>query len=235
MTLTDDNFASIVAAVEEGRGIFDNIRKYLLYLLSSNFAEIAIIGVAFAANLPSPLTAVQILYINLVTDGLPAMALSVEVPERDIMHRRPRNTRSGVFNRAFLVLMASSSIWAALRVLFVYAWALHTGRTVETAMTMAFFALMFGEFAESFVFRSFLRPTWNNLFGNRWLIAAIAIQLPAIPLMFAFPTLRHALGIATLTPLDWGEVIISALLTIVVMDTVKYFLRKAQGSPKWMI
>lgn len=235
MTLTDDNFASIVAAVEEGRGIFDNIRKYLLYLLSSNVAEIVAIGAASAMGLPSPLTAVQILYINLVTDGLPAMALSVEPPENDLMRRPPRDPDAGVFNRAFLTLMSASSAWAAVRVLAVYWWALHTGRDTETAMTMAFFALMFGEFAESFVFRSLLRPTWEGLFSNKWLLLAIGLQLPLIPLMYAFPIVRQALGIASLAPYDWLEVVVSALLTVIVMDTVKFVLRGLQGRKGWAI
>jgi len=89
MTLTDDNFASIVAAVEEGRGIFGNIRKYLMFLLSSNIGEIGLMAAATLAGLPMPLTAVQILYVNLATDGLPALALSVDPPEGDLMRRRP--------------------------------------------------------------------------------------------------------------------------------------------------
>ena len=88
MTLTDDNFASIVAAVEEGRGIFENIKKYLMYLLSSNIGEIGLMAGATIAGLPLPLTAVQILYVNLATDGLPALALAVDPPEDDLMQRR---------------------------------------------------------------------------------------------------------------------------------------------------
>ena len=85
MTLTDDNFASIVAAVEEGRGIFSNIKKYLMYLLSSNIGEIGLMAGATLAGLPLPLSAVQILYVNLATDGLPALALAVDPPEGDLM------------------------------------------------------------------------------------------------------------------------------------------------------
>ena len=91
MTLTDDNFASIVAAVEEGRAIFNNIKKYLMYLLSSNIGEIGLMLGAALLGLPLPLTAVQILYVNLATDGLPALALAVDPPEEDLMRRPPRN------------------------------------------------------------------------------------------------------------------------------------------------
>ena len=93
MTLLDDNFATIVAAVEEGRIVFGNIKKYLMYLLSCNVGEIVLLAGAVIAGLPLPLTAVQILYVNLATDGLPALALAVDPPEPDLMRRKPRNPR----------------------------------------------------------------------------------------------------------------------------------------------
>src|SRR5688572_29797347 len=105
MTLIDDNFASIVAAVEEGRGIFSNIKKYLMYLLSSNVGEIGLMAGATLAGLPLPLSAVQILYVNLATDGLPALALAVDPPEEGLMHRPPRNPRTGIFTRPVILLM----------------------------------------------------------------------------------------------------------------------------------
>ena len=114
MTLTDDNFASIVAAVEEGRGIFGNIKKYLMYLLSANIGEIGLMAGASLLGLPLPLTAVQILYINLATDGLPALALSVDPPETDLMQRQPRNPRSGIFTRPVISLMLVGGVWLAL-------------------------------------------------------------------------------------------------------------------------
>ena len=97
MILTDDNFASIVAAVEEGRGIVGNIKKYLMFLLSSNIGEIGLMTGTSLLGLPLPLTAVQILYVNLATDGLPALALAVDPPEDDLMLRPPRNPRTGIF------------------------------------------------------------------------------------------------------------------------------------------
>ena len=106
MTLLDDNFASIVAAVEEGRIVFANIKKYLMYLLSSNLGEILLMAGAALAGLPLPLTAVQILYVNLATDGLPALALAVDPPEDDLMRRKPRNPRSGIFTRPVMMLIA---------------------------------------------------------------------------------------------------------------------------------
>ena len=100
MTLTDDNFASIVAAVEEGRGVFGNIKKYLMYLLAANIGEIILLVGASLLGRPLPLSAVQILYVNLATDGLPAIALSVDPPERDLMRRPPRSRGTGHLHQA---------------------------------------------------------------------------------------------------------------------------------------
>ena len=133
MTLTDDNFASIVAAVEEGRGIFGNIKKYLMYLLSSNIGEIILMAGATLLGMPLPLETVQILYINLATDGLPALALAVDPPERDLMRRPPRNPRQGIFTRPMVSLMLMGGIWLAAVNLGLFAWALATGRTIEEA------------------------------------------------------------------------------------------------------
>ena len=124
MTLTDDNFASIVAAVEEGRAIFDNIKKYLMYLLSSNVGEIALMAGAMVLGLPIPLTAVQILYVNLATDGLPALALAVDPPAPDLMRRRPHTPGSGIFSRPVVVLMLLGGCWSALVNVALFTWAL---------------------------------------------------------------------------------------------------------------
>ncbi len=138
MTLTDDNFASIVAAVEEGRGIFENIKKYLMYLLSSNIGEIGLMAGATLAGLPLPLSAVQILYVNLATDGLPALALAVDPPEADLMNRPPRDPRTGIFTRPVVTLMGLGGIWSAIVNLGLFAWVLHAGRGTAQAMTRAF-------------------------------------------------------------------------------------------------
>ena len=130
MTLTDDNFASIVAAVEEGRGIFSNIKKYLMYLLSSNIGEIGLMAGATLAGLPLPLTAVQILYVNLATDGLPALALAVDPPERGLMRRPPRDPRTGIFTRPVIMLMLVGGVWSAVVNLGLFVWALNSGRSI---------------------------------------------------------------------------------------------------------
>ena len=114
MTLLDDNFATIVAAVEEGRRVFGNIKKYLMYLLSCNVGEILLLAGSVIAGLPLPLTAVQILYVNLATDGLPALALAVDPPETDLMQRAPRDPRVGIFTRPVVLILLTAGIWSAI-------------------------------------------------------------------------------------------------------------------------
>src|SRR5688500_12481687 len=154
MTLTDDNFASIVAAVEEGRGVFGNIKKYLMYLLSSNVGEMLLMAVSTLVGLPLPLSAVQILYVNLVTDGLPALALAVDPPEDDLMKRPPRNPRTGIFTRPVVTLMLLGGIWSAVINLGLFIWALNSGRSVQEAMTMTFVSLVLIQFFKAYNFRS---------------------------------------------------------------------------------
>ena len=146
MTLTDDNFASIVAAVEEGRGVFGNIKKYLMYLISSNIGEIGLMAGSALMGLPLPLTAVQILYVNLATDGLPALALSVDPPEKDLMKRKPRDPRTGIFTRPVVTLMILGGLWSTMINLGLFTWALNSGRGQEESMTMTFVSLVLIQF-----------------------------------------------------------------------------------------
>ena len=99
LILSDDNFATIVAAIEEGRGIYENIRKFIRYLLASNVGEIITMFIAMMMGMPLPLVPIQILWVNLVTDGLPAMALGVDQPEKDLMQHRPRSAKENIFAR----------------------------------------------------------------------------------------------------------------------------------------
>ena len=154
MTLTDDNFASIVAAVEEGRAIFGNIKKYLMYLLSSNIGEIGLMAGATLAGMPLPLSAVQILYVNLATDGLPALALAVDPAEADAMRRPLRDPRAGIFTRPVVFLMLAGGLWSMLVNLGLIGWALTSGRAPEHAMTLCFVALVLIELVKAYNFRS---------------------------------------------------------------------------------
>ncbi|MCS6937813.1 MAG: cation-translocating P-type ATPase, partial [Roseiflexus sp.] len=190
MTLTDDNFASIVAAVEEGRGVFSNIKKYLMYLLSSNIGEIGLMAGASFLGLPLPLSAVQILYVNLATDGLPALALAVDPPEADLMKRKPRNPRIGIFTRPVVTLMVLGGIWSAIVNLGLFTWALNSGRGLEEAMTMTFVSLVLIQFFKAYNFRSDRNSVWNKPFANKWLNLAIIWELILLSLIVYLPFLH---------------------------------------------
>jgi P-type Ca2+ transporter type 2C len=177
MTLTDDNFASIVAAIEAGRGVFANIKKYLMYLLAANLGEIGLLLGASLAGKPLPLSAVQILYVNLATDGLPALALSVDPAERDLMRRRPRSRGTGIFTRPVVTLIAVGGAWSAVVTLSLFTWALSAGREEGEAMTMTFATLVLIEFFKAYSFRSDRRSVLERPFANRWLNLAIVWEL----------------------------------------------------------
>ena len=224
MTLTDDNFASIVAAVEEGRGIFENIKKYLMYLLSANIGEIGLIAGATLAGLPLPLTAVQILYVNLATDGLPALALSVDPPDDDLMERAPRDARTGVFTRRVVILMAVGGLWSTVANLGLFTWALQSGRGVTEAMTMTFVSLVLIEFFKAFSFRSDRRSILHRPFANKWLNLAIMWELALLVFIISFPPLHEPFGIHPLSRTDWLIVLCPALTISPVLDLTKWLL-----------
>jgi Ca2+-transporting ATPase len=203
MTLTDDNFASIVAAVEEGRGVFENIRKYLMFLLSSNIGEIGLMAAASLAGLPLPLSAVQILYVNLATDGLPALALAVDPPEPDLMSRPPRDRRTGIFTRPVVALMLLGGVWSALANLGLFAWSLRSGRSLSEAMSITFVALVGIQLVNAYNYRSDRRSALERPFANRWLNRAVLWELLLLALVVSLPVLREVFGGYRLSARDW--------------------------------
>ncbi|MFH0975403.1 MAG: cation-translocating P-type ATPase [Spirochaetota bacterium] len=226
MTLTDDNFASIVAAVEEGRGIFSNIKKYLMYLISSNIGEIGLMAGATLMGLPLPLTAVQILYVNLATDGLPALALSVDPREPDLMLRKPRNPRTGIFTRPVIVLMVTGGVWSALVNLSLFAWALNTDRSVEEAITMTFVSLVLIQFFKAYNFRSDRNSVLNRPFINKWLNIAILWELALLALIIYIPFLQRPFGTFSLPLIDLIIIILLSLTISPVLELVKWMERR---------
>jgi len=226
MTLTDDNFASIVAAVEEGRGIFGNIKKYLMYLLSSNIGEVGLMAGATLLGLPLPLSAVQILYVNLATDGLPALALAVDPPESDLMRRKPRNPRTGVFTRPVVTLMVIGGLWSTLVNLSLFTWAMNSGRSVAEAMTMTFVSLVLIQFFKAYNFRSDRHSVLNRPFANKWLNIAIVWELLLLGVIIYVPFLHDAFGTFYLPWEDWGIVIGLALTIMPVLELAKWMERR---------
>ncbi len=226
MTLLDDNFATIVAAVEEGRGIFDNIKKYLMYLLSSNLGEIGLMAGATLLGLPLPLTAVQILYVNLATDGLPALALSVDPPDPDLMHHRPRNPRVGIFTRPVVVLMTVGGLWSTIVNLGLFIWARHSGRSDAEAVTMTFVSLVMIQFIKAYNFRSDRHSVFKRPFANMWLNVAILWEMTLLAVIVYLPVLHEPFGTFSLTAFDWTVVLILALSVSPVLELVKWLERR---------
>lgn len=225
MTLTDDNFSSIVAAVEEGRGIFGNIKKYLMYLLSSNIGEIGLMAGAALLGMPLPLSAVQILFVNLATDGLPALALAVDPPEADLMKRKPRNPRKGIFTRAVVILMVVGGVWSALANISMFTWAINSGRSLSEAMTMTFVSLVLIQFFKAYNYRSDRHSVFNKPFINRWLNLAILFDLLILVMVIYVPFLQTPFGAFPLTLEDWLIAIIVSLTISPVLELAKWMER----------
>jgi len=226
MTLTDDNFASIVAAVEEGRGIFDNCKKFLMFLLSANTSEIVLMAGAALLGMPMPLTAVQILYVNLATDGLPALALAVDPPERDIMLRKPRNPRSGIFTRPVVTLMLAGGLWSATINLCLFAWALGSGYSTEQAMTMTFVSLVLVQFFMAYNFRSDRHSLLYKPFANKWLNLAVAWELLPLAAVLYVPFMQAAFSTQSLHYTEWAAIFVAVGTIFPVMELMKWMLRR---------
>jgi Ca2+-transporting ATPase len=231
MILTDDNFISIVGAVEEGRGIFGNVKKYLMYLLSSNIGEIGLIAGAVLTGLPLPLTAVQILYVNLATDGLPALALSVDPPEPDLMKNPPRDSRKGIFTRPVVFLMLVGGIWSTMVNLGLFIWALGSGGNVEQAMTLTFLCLIIIQFLKAYNFRSDQRPVFHKPFANKWLNLAVTWELMLLILIVYLPFLQSAFGTYSLSIADWTLVVGLALTIVPILELGKWMIRRGWLGP----
>jgi Ca2+-transporting ATPase len=226
MTLLDDNFATIVAAVEEGRIVFGNIKKYLMYLLSSNVGEIVLMAGAVLAGLPLPLTAVQILYVNLATDGLPALALAVDPPERDLMRRQPRNPRAGIFTQPVVTLMVTGGLWSGFVNIGLFTWLLRTARPLEEAMAMTFVLLVVIQFFKAYNYRSDRLSVLQQPFANRWLNMAVAWELVLLIAIAYVPFLQRAFGTFSFSASDWLLTVALAFSIVPVLEGVKWMVRR---------
>jgi Ca2+-transporting ATPase len=222
MVLADDNFASIAAAVEEGRVIYDNIKKYLTFLLSCNVAEIILLGMAGFIGWPLPLVALQILWVNLTTDGLPALALGVEPPEPDLMRRAPRKAGDAVFSRSVLAVLLSLSliIVAGLVPIFYIYW---QAEGVAKAQSMTFVTLILFELFFAHTCRS-LRFTVLQLgvFGNRWLwLATLGSGAMTVAVIY-IPAWAKAFHVVPLTWADWGVALSVSGAGFLLVETGKW-------------
>lgn len=229
MVLTDDNFTSIVNAVREGRGIFDNIQKFVHYLLSCNAGEVMLMFAAAILGYPVPLLAVQILWINLVTDGFPALALAMEPPERDIMQRRPRPPKESVLTarRGMQIVYHGVLVAAAALVGFIWIFENDTANTVN-ARTTAFMITALSQLALAMVCRS-ERYTLPELgiFTNAWLFAAFAFSGLLQLAVVAVPFVSGIFEVSGVSEVPWLLVILLSLApaTVIEFSKIAYSLK----------
>ena len=235
MILTDDNFASIVAAVEEGRAIFSNIKKYLVYLLSCNIGEILLMAVAILfgpfLGIPAgviPLIAIQILFVNLATDGLPALALAVDPHSQDIMKEKPRPRSQNIFSGPVVNYLIVAGIWTCVAPLGVFIWALQSGKLLVEAQCVCFVTLIIIQFFNAYCCRSLERSVFNlGVKANRWLHAAIASQVLLLCLIVYLPALQGPFNTYPLGAQDWLFSIAAAASIIIVAEIYKAAYRSS--------
>lgn len=231
MVLMDDNFASIVNAVEEGRGIFDNIQKVLQYLLSCNSGEILFVLAASLLGLPAPILPVQLLWINLVTDGLPALALALEPPEPGIMRRKPRHPKESIISSGLwiTILLQGVLVGGVALAAFWITYAAYPDQ-VGRARTMAFCVLVYGELFRALAARSQTLTLWQlGLWSNPVLLGAVVVsallQLSIVTIPYARPVFESVNHFAW----EWALLFFLALTPFTIIELTKWFRARRSG------
>lgn len=227
IVLTDDDFATIIEAVREGRGIFENIRKTLVYLLTGNLAELLLVVGATLFGLPAPLTALQILWINLVTDSLPALALVMDPADADILQRPPRPTAQPILAAAQWRSIAAVAFVEASVVLATYAWAL-AYRDATEARNLAFSVLVFSEVLRSFAARSELRSFFEtDILSNLKLVAVVAVTVLVQLAIHHLPFTEEFFAIGEISMADCALSLAIGFIPVSVLETAK--ILRARG------
>jgi len=229
MVLTDDNYASIVSAVEQGRIIYSNIRKFVYYLLSCNLAEILTIFLAIVAGLPSPLTAIQLLWLNLITDGAPALALGLEKGDPDTMEQPPRPPEEPIINRPMWIGIGIQTLAITSVTLGAYLVGLRAHPDApEFAETMAFVTLSFSELLRAFTARSERYPVLKiGLFSNKAMFLAVAVSLALLLAVVYVPFLQPIFNTVSLGLAQWELMLPLLFVPAVVAELTKWWMSRA--------
>ncbi|HYA11561.1 MAG TPA: cation transporting ATPase C-terminal domain-containing protein, partial [Thermodesulfovibrionales bacterium] len=224
MILSDDNFATIVKAIERGRWIYDNIKKYLTYLLRCNITEVIVIGGVVLIMGPEylPLLPAAILYINLVTDGLPALALGVAPPDPDIMQRPPRDPKESVFSRDVRVFILLALV---IEIPFFYFLFFHELTHITHARTEIFFLFIIIELIIALNFRS-LKYSIFKAPPHKWLLIAIASQIILTAFIIQIPSVRDSFGVLKPSAFDLGIILVFGVFVSASMEGLKAILRR---------
>ncbi|GIN37589.1 MULTISPECIES: calcium-translocating P-type ATPase, SERCA-type [Heyndrickxia] len=226
LILLDDNFATIKAAINEGRNIYENIRKFVRYLLASNVGEILVMLFAMLLSLPLPLVPIQILWVNLVTDGLPAMALGLDKPEDDVMRRKPRHPKEGIFARKLGWKVISRGFLIGIVTLLAFLTIYHKNpENLAYAQTVAFATLVLTQLIHVFDCRSEKSIFSRNPFGNMYLVWAVISSLLLMLLAIYVPALQPIFHTIPIEPKDWMLIIgLSSVPTFLLAGSL--FVRK---------
>src|SRR5690606_32278201 len=226
IVLTDDNFTSIEAALEEGRGIFDNVRKFITWTIPTNFGEALIIVTAIFAGLSLPLLPVQVLWINMTTALALGMMLVFEPKEQDIMRRRPQNPDSPILSRGLLLRIMLVSLMILVSVLGLFIWHLNAGASIEEARTVAVNGVVMIELFYVFNSRSLNKSIFNvRLLSNSWLIAGVAIMIGLQMLYTYLPTMNSLFQNAPIALESWVMIIALASVTLIAVEVEKWMTR----------
>jgi Ca2+-transporting ATPase len=229
MVISDDNFATIVYAVEEGRGIYDNIRKTIAFLLSGNIAEIGVLLFAVLIGLPLPLAATQLLWINLVTEGLPALALSVDPISKGLMARPPRQKNEKLTDRMRVYFFDNPLILVA-SCLLLFMLSLNANHNILKAQTIALTTIVLFKIFQSFSCRSLEQPAIRELFDNRYLIIAALIAVAAHLLIMYVEPMQSMFRVMPLSVAEWSGIIFVSLVGFFYIE-----ISKAINSKKMML
>jgi Ca2+-transporting ATPase len=181
--------------------------------------------------MPLPLSAVQILYVNLATDGLPALALAVDPPGDDLMGRPPRDPRLGIFTRPVVGLLTIGGLWSSIANLSLFGWALASGRSQQEAMTLTFVSLVLIQFFKAYSFRSDRQSILVRPFANGWLNLAIVWELVLLALIVMVPVLERTFGTSGLGVTDWLIAGVTALTVVPVLELGKWAVRRGWFGP----
>lgn len=223
MILMDDNFTSIVNAVEEGRGIFDNIQKFVHFLLSCNTSEVLLMFLSAIVGWPVPLVAIQILWINLVTDGLPALALGMESPEPDIMSRAPRPMEESVLTKRRGLLIVAHGLLMAASTLTSF-WLVYQGNPerIQSAQSVAFGVAAFTQLFFAFACRSQTRTLPElGLFSNPWITGAIVFSAMLQASVMLIPVTARIFQVSASLTWEWWIIAVASLIPVSVVELLK--------------
>ena len=229
MILTDDNFATIVSAVEEGRIIYDNIRKFIRYLLSCNLGEVLTMFLASVFYLPNPLTPIQILFVNLATDGLPAIALGVDPPDKDIMMQQPRRKSEGIFARGLWEKIIVRGCLIGVCTLFSFELARLFAMDLATCRTISLCTLVMSQLLHVFECRSERHSIFEiKIFSNPYLLGAVCVSVIMICSILYIPFLKSVFNTVSLTLDQWALVLFFSGIIFLINSVYLYIKSKGK-------